>query len=135
VVLCFGIESPQNFCPLLSPDYQTYYFIGEIPQCLQEKRKKKGLVAVCHSLRLFIFLYNRYSTFIQHSFINIRSGPSVCFHSCWLSGRNLNGVPSRDSNSGLSYSKPAYYQLSQAAFLCCTWGIYIYCTLNIDRPL
>ncbi len=32
-----------------------------------------------------------------------------------LSGRNLHGVPSRDSNSGLPYSKPARYQLSHAA--------------------
>jgi hypothetical protein len=38
---------------------------------------------------------------------------------CWTSplafgliGRNLHGVPSRDSNPGLPYSKPAHYRLS-----------------------
>ncbi len=46
---------------------------------------------------------------------NIRWGSSLYLHSCRLSGRNLPGVPSRDSNSGLPYSKPAHYQLSCAA--------------------
>jgi hypothetical protein len=32
-----------------------------------------------------------------------------------LSGKNLPGVPSRESNSGLPYSKLAHYQLSYAA--------------------
>jgi hypothetical protein len=45
----------------------------------------------------------RYSTILSY------------LHSCRLSGRNLLGVPSRDSNSGLPYSKPARYQLSHAA--------------------
>ncbi len=46
---------------------------------------------------------------------NIRWGPSPYLHSCRLSGRNLPGLPSRDSNSGLPYSKPAHNQLSCAA--------------------
>ncbi len=46
---------------------------------------------------------------------NIRWGPSPYLYSCRLSGRNLPGLPSRDSNSGLPYSKPAHYQLSCAA--------------------
>ncbi len=59
-------------------------------------------------LHLFFFiLYSRYiHTIIHPSFINIRWGPSPYLHSCRLSGRNLHGVPSRDSNSGLPYSKP-----------------------------
>jgi hypothetical protein len=38
--------------------------------------------------------------FIQSFTHNIRGGPSPYLHSCRLSGRNLLGVPSRDSNSG-----------------------------------
>ncbi len=34
-----------------------------------------------------------------------------------LRGKNLPGVPSRDLNSGLPYSRPAHYQLSHAATL------------------
>jgi hypothetical protein len=68
-------------------------------------------------LNLFFFIqYRRYiHTIIHSSFINIRWGPSPYLHSCRLSGRNLHGVPSRDSNPGLPYSKPARYQLSHAA--------------------
>ncbi len=64
---------------------------------------------------IYFSLYNTVDTFIHHSFINIRWGPSPCLHSCRLSGRNLHGVPSRDLNSGLPHSKPACYQLSHAA--------------------
>jgi hypothetical protein len=32
-----------------------------------------------------------------------------------LSGKNLPGVPSRQSNSGLTYSKPTHHHLSYAA--------------------
>jgi hypothetical protein len=72
----------------------------------------KGLVALCHSFCVFLlFFYNTYN----HLLINIRWGPSPYLHSCRLSGRNLPGVPSRDSSSGLPYSKPAHYQLSCAA--------------------
>ncbi len=71
----------------------------------------KGLVAVCHSFCIYLSL----DTFTQHSFINIGWGPSPCLHSCRLSGWILHGVPSRDSNSGLPYSKPARYQLSHTA--------------------
>jgi hypothetical protein len=53
--------------------------------------------------------------YIQSFTHNIRWGPSPYLHSCRLSGRNLPGVPSRDSNSGLPYSKPPHYQLSCAA--------------------
>jgi hypothetical protein len=67
-------------------------------------------------LHLFIFIQQIHSdTFIHHSFINIRWGPSPYLHSCRLSGWNLHGVPSRDLNSGLPYSKPARYQLSHTA--------------------
>ncbi len=62
----------------------------------------------------FIYLYT-IDTFIHHSFVNIRWGPSSYLHSCRLSGWNLHGVPSWDSNSGLPYSKPARYQLSHTA--------------------
>jgi hypothetical protein len=69
------------------------------------------------TLFAFIFLlYNRYihssfdihSQTFEHTLMPISMSP-------WLRGRNLHGVPSRDSNSGLPYSKPAYYHLSHAA--------------------
>ncbi len=62
-------------------------------------------------LCIFIILLQ----YIQSFTHNIRWGPSPYLNSCRLSGRNLPGVPSRDSNSGLPYSKPAHYQLSCAA--------------------
>jgi hypothetical protein len=73
-------------------------------------RKIKGLVAVCHSFCIYFSLYNRYSrdihTIIHPSFINIRS----------VGGTSLGcRLPSRDSNSGLPYSKPARHQLSHSA--------------------
>jgi hypothetical protein len=37
------------------------------------------------------------------------------FIACLLSGDDLPVVPSRESNSGLPYSKPTRYQLSHAA--------------------
>ncbi len=37
------------------------------------------------------------------------------FIACSFRGKNLPGVPSRDLNSGLPYSRPAHYQLSHAA--------------------
>ncbi len=72
---------------------------------------------------LFVYFYYSVTihTFIQSFTHNIRWGPSPYLHSCRLSGRNLPGVPSRDSNSGLPYSKPAHYQLSCAAPCVCSF--------------
>ncbi len=59
-------------------------------------------------LYLHLFIFYTIDTFIHHSFVNIRWGPSPYLHSCRLSVWNLNGVPSRDSNSGcLSASQRA----------------------------
>ena len=44
----------------------------------------KGLVAVCHSFLIYFSLYNTVYTFIHHSFLNIRWGPSPYLHSFWL---------------------------------------------------
>ncbi len=46
---------------------------------------------------LHLFFFYTIYTFIHHSFIHKQSS---YLHSCRLSGRNLHGVPSRDSNSG-----------------------------------
>ncbi len=56
-------------------------------------------MALFHSLCLFCFSVTIH-TFIQSFTHNIRWGPSPYLHSCRLSGLNLPGVPSRDSNSG-----------------------------------
>ncbi len=78
-------------------------------------RKTTSFCRICLKLRKKRHIHNIPYTFIHHSFINIRWGPSLFLHSCRLSGRNLHGVPSRDSNSGLPYIKPAHYHLSHAA--------------------
>ncbi len=63
----------------------------------------------------FIFLY-KIDTFVHHSFINILAEAPISVSS-QLSAQwaELHGMPSRNTNSGLPYSKPARYQLSHAA--------------------
>jgi hypothetical protein len=76
----------------------------------------KGLVAGCHSFCLFWF-YNIH-TFIQSQYIHPSSFAEASLHfliACVLSGENFPVVPSRESNSGLPYSKPTRCQLSHAA--------------------
>ncbi len=63
----------------------------------------------------FFFLHYIHSYY--HSFITFAEGPSSYLHSCRLSGRNLHGVPSRDSNSGLPYSKSAHYLVTHRYLL------------------
>jgi hypothetical protein len=59
------------------------------------------------------FESNHIHTMIQY----IRPSPFASISSLHLCsvGKNLPGVPSRDLNSGLPYSRPAHYQLSCAA--------------------
>jgi hypothetical protein len=70
-------------------------------------------------LFLFIFhiLYIQYiHSFNHNSFIRLHSlKPLHFFIACMLSGEDLPVVPSRESNSGLPYSKPTRCQLSHAA--------------------
>jgi hypothetical protein len=80
------------------------------------------LVAVCHSFCIFIFLsLFTIHTFIQSLIHNICRGPYPYLHRCRLSAwAELQGVRSRDSNSGLPYTRPAHYHLSCAApYLSC----------------
>ncbi len=73
-------------------------------------------------LPLFLFIFHIFITYI-HSFNHIQYiYPSpfavVFFHiliACKLRGKNLPGVPSWESNSGLPYSMPTRYQLRYAA--------------------
>ncbi len=91
--------------------------------------KHKGLVALCHSFCIFLFLFTLH-TFIQSFIHNIRWGQSPYLHSCELSRLNLHGVPSWDSNSDLPYSKPVHqYHLSYAA----PFKKYIYCIHEVER--
>ncbi len=83
-----------------------------------------------HSFCLFIFLFTIH-TFIQSFIHNIRWGPSPLLNSFRFSGRSLHGVQSRDSNSGLPYSKSAYYP--RASELRCTLLIVTLC-LYKGRP-
>ncbi len=65
-----------------------------------------------HAATLFIYFYfNR--AYIQYFIYNTRRVP-LLISSLLPLGRGP-GVPSRDSNSGLPYSKPARYCLSHAA--------------------
>ncbi len=78
-------------------------------------------VALCHSFWNFYYFFNihSYNTITLRSSFIIRRGPSSWFLiASSLSKWSLHGMPSRDSNSGLPYSKPTHYQLSCAASLC-----------------
>jgi hypothetical protein len=81
----------------------------------------KGLVAGCHSFCLLFIFYNIHTyihsiTFIQYIYPSPFAEASLHFFiACLLSGKDLPVVPSRESNSGLPYSKPTRYQLSNAA--------------------
>jgi hypothetical protein len=69
---------------------------------------------------LFLFIFHIFITYI-HTFIQyIYPSPFAeaslhFFIASMLSGKHLPVVPSRESNSGLPYSKPTRYQLSHAA--------------------
>jgi hypothetical protein len=81
------------------------------------KVKVKGLVAGCHSFYLFFIFYNIH-TFIQSQYIHPTPFVEASLHiliACVLSGGNFPVGPSRESNSGLPYSKPTRCQLSHAA--------------------
>ncbi len=79
----------------------------------------KGLVAWLRSFCLFCYFLVH--TFIQsHSYNTfIRRHPprflSISPHRLPAQWENLPGVPSRESNSGLPYSKPTHYHLSYIA--------------------
>ncbi len=69
-------------------------------------------------LFLFIFHILYIHTFIQSQFIHPSPLAEASLHffiACMLSGDDLPVVPSRESNSGLPYSKPTRGQLSHAA--------------------
>ncbi len=64
----------------------------------------------------FSYFITDIHTFIQsHSSVAIRWGLSPFLHRLFAQWGNLPVVPSRESNSGLPYSKPTRYQLSHAA--------------------
>jgi hypothetical protein len=69
-----------------------------------------------------LFVYFSYilyiHKFIQSQFIHPSPFAEASLHffiACMLSGEDLPVVPSRESNSGLPYSKPTRCQLSHAA--------------------
>ncbi len=64
-----------------------------------------------HTVHAFIQSHS-YNTFIRHHSPGLLSISSSLVGSV---GKNLPLVPSRESNSGLPYSKPTRYQLSHAA--------------------
>jgi hypothetical protein len=69
---------------------------------------------------LFLFIFHIFITYIHsynhihtiHLSVAIRWGPSPFLHRLFAQWGNLPVVPSRESNSGLPYSKPTRYQLS-----------------------
>jgi hypothetical protein len=69
-------------------------------------------------LFLFILIFYNIYTFIQSQYIHPSPFAEASLHiliACVLSGDNFPVVPSRESNSGLPYSKPTRCQLSHAA--------------------
>ncbi len=97
------------------------YSLSQPLLLLQAKWFLKVLVAGCHSFCLFFIFYNTHTyihsiTFIQHIYPSSFAGASLHFIiACKLSETNLPVVPSRESNSGLPYSKLTRYQLSHDA--------------------
>jgi hypothetical protein len=66
----------------------------------------------------YFITYIHSITFIHYIYPSPFAEASLHFLiACKLSGKNLPVVPSRESNSGLPYSKPTCYQLSHAAFI------------------
>jgi hypothetical protein len=79
-------------------------------------------VKVSWQLPLFLFILSFTVTYIHNYIRTINTlihlhhrGLSPFSSLLSLSGKNLSGVPSRDLNPGLPYSRPARYQLSSAA--------------------
>jgi hypothetical protein len=71
-------------------------------------------------LFIFFIFYNIHTfisiTFMQYIYPSPFAEASLHFFiACLLSGDDLPVVPSRESNSGLPYSKPTRFQLSHAA--------------------
>jgi hypothetical protein len=69
-------------------------------------------------LFLFIFIFYNIHTFIQSQYFHSSAFAEASLHvliACMLSGEDLPAVSSRESNSGLPYSKPTRCQLSHAA--------------------
>ncbi len=100
----------------------------QIPRTLSLKRltklKKqytvlifKGLLSGCHSFCLFSYFTTYIHSFNHNKFIRRHSLKPLSISSslCKLIGENLPVVSSRESNSGLPYSKPARCQRSHAA--------------------
>ncbi len=90
--------------------------------CFCEKQLKLELKVWWHDATLLVyfsyFITYIYSFIRSHSYIHTSpfAGASLHFFiACKLSGKNHPVVPSRESNSGLPYSKPTRYQLSNAA--------------------
>ncbi len=134
-VLCL-IDDAKNIC-----DFKKWTLVG-IDRKLTVKQDKAGIAqkttcsccpayqyflsriflrfsSCCHSFYLFYLfqLHTFIITFIQYIYDLSIGYPSIHqFHHCLFAQReNLPGVPSRDSNSGMPYSRPAHYQLSYAA--------------------
>ncbi len=82
----------------------------------------------------FIFLrhtYNHSITFVQYIYPSPFAEASLHFFiACTLSGDDLPVVPSRESNSGLPYSKPTRYQLSHAAH---NWSMFLIEDASLGR--
>ena len=87
--------------------------------------KKKTLLKVGGRMPLFLFIFCFHNLQYRHTFnpihtihlsVAVRRGLSPSPHRFVSSvGKTVPVVPSRESNSGLPYSKPTRYQLSNAA--------------------
>jgi hypothetical protein len=86
---------------------------GSPVQKLHKVTFKKVLVARCHSFCLFlyftIYIHSFNHSHTIHLSVAIRQSFSSYLHRCSAQWENLPVVPSRESNSGLPYSKPTLY--------------------------
>ena len=107
----------------------NFIFMYEVNRQIQQwgiqQIKKKTLLKVGGRMPLFLFIFCFHNLQYRHTFnpihtihisVAVRRGLSPSPHRFVSSvGKTVPVVPSRESNSGLTYSKPTRYQLSNAA--------------------
>ena len=113
---CLGFLNDKDILETIGSSRKPCGIPDGLKSSMSRDQGTKGLVAGCHTFCLFFIFYTYIHSFNHNSFIRLHSlKPLHFFIACMLSGEDLPVVPSRESNSGLPYSKPTRCQLSHAA--------------------